>query len=152
MIPIAHIIEWRENSPWITTEQVEQDLILSRILIELYSDPGLKEQIVFRGGTALHKLFINPAARYSEDIDLVQIHPGPIGPCLNSIRQKLDPWLGDPSWKIKPGRVVLFYQFSSENVSPRTMRIKIEINTREHFSHFGLIDVEHKINNTWFSG
>src|SRR3989338_41741 len=152
MIPIANIIEWREKSPWITTQQIEQDLILSRILIELYSDSFLKDHIIFRGGTALHKLFIIPPGRYSEDIDLVQIKPGPIGPCLKAIRQRLDPWLGEPSWKIKSGRVVLFYRFSPESPTPRHMRIKIEINTREHFNHFDLIDVEYSFENSWFSG
>lgn len=152
MIPMANIIEWRENSPWIATEQIEQDLILSRVLIELYSDPILREKIIFRGGTALHKLFISPPARYSEDIDLVQIEPGPIGPCLYAIRQKLDPWLGIPTWKLKTGRVVLYYRFNPEGFSPRPMRVKIEINTREHFNHFDLIDVEHTFENSWFSG
>ncbi len=94
MIPKANILEWREKAPWVLNPQVEQDLILSRILVELYSDPTLREQIVFRGGTALHKLFVSTAARYSEDIDLVQIEAGPIGPCLKAIRQRLDHWLG----------------------------------------------------------
>jgi len=152
MIPIANIIEWRENSPWITMEQVEQDLILSRILVELYSDPFLKENIVFRGGTALHKLFINPPARYSEDVDLVQIEAGPIGPCLKAIRKKLDDWLGTPTWKLKPGRAVLYYRFNPEGSSSKPLRVKIEINTREHFSHFEPIEVEHEVKNSWFSG
>ncbi len=112
MIPISHVIEWQEKCPWIGTEQIEQDLILSRILVDLYSDPFLREQVVFRGGTALNKLFLNPPARYSEDIDLVQINSGPIGPCLNAIRHKLDGWLGSPSWKIKRGRVDLYYKFN----------------------------------------
>jgi len=32
----------------------------------------LARQLPFRGGTALFKLHVRPAARYSEDIDLVQ--------------------------------------------------------------------------------
>jgi predicted nucleotidyltransferase component of viral defense system len=152
MIPLANIIEWRENSPWITTEQVEQDLILSRILVELYSDPVLRDNLIFRGGTALHKLFINPAARYSEDIDLVQITPGPIGPYLLAIREKLDHWLGEPAWKLKFGRVVLYYRFIPEGFATQAMRVKIEINTREHFSHFDLVEIKHSFENSWFSG
>jgi hypothetical protein len=33
----------------------------------LYNDPHVKDALVFRGGTALNKLFINPPARYSEE-------------------------------------------------------------------------------------
>lgn len=46
--------------------------MISRVLVDLYNDPHVKDALVFRGGTALNKLFINPPARYSEDIDFVQ--------------------------------------------------------------------------------
>ncbi|MBY0544426.1 MAG: hypothetical protein K2Q14_02635 [Gammaproteobacteria bacterium] len=55
MIPLAYINEWRTTAPWATDAQIEQDLVLSRALIEIYSDPLLKESLAFRGGTALHK-------------------------------------------------------------------------------------------------
>ena len=73
MIPYDNIIAWTTHAPWLTDAQVEQDLILSRALLAIYSDQELSNKLAFRGGTALHKLFINPAGRYSEDIDLVQI-------------------------------------------------------------------------------
>ena len=70
MIPQAAIHSWRSMAPWAMDVQVEQDLVLSRILVEMFQDEALAEQLAFRGGTALHKLFLAPAARYSEDIDL----------------------------------------------------------------------------------
>lgn len=60
MIPIANIRQWRQHAPWLLDSQVEQDLVLSRALIEIYSDPLLSSELAFRGGTALNKLFINP--------------------------------------------------------------------------------------------
>ena len=72
MIPMAYITQWRQVAPWSDDMQVEQDLILSRTIVEIFSNPFLSEQLAFRGGTALHKLFFTPAARYSEDIDLVR--------------------------------------------------------------------------------
>ena len=69
MIPMAYITQWRQVAPWPDDMQVEQDLILSRAIVEIFSNPFLSEQLAFRGGTALHKLFFSPAARYSEDID-----------------------------------------------------------------------------------
>ncbi len=73
MIPRAHIIEWQKNAPWKTNAQVEQDLVIERALVELFSDDFIRENLAFRGGTALHKMFFKPQARYSEYIDLVQI-------------------------------------------------------------------------------
>jgi hypothetical protein len=46
---------------------VEQDLIISRALVEMYSVPEIAQRLAFRGGTALYKLHLRPAARYSED-------------------------------------------------------------------------------------
>jgi predicted nucleotidyltransferase component of viral defense system len=34
----------------------------------MFSDDLLRNSLAFRGGTALHKLFIRPQVRYSEDI------------------------------------------------------------------------------------
>ena len=46
MIPKAHLVHWQRYAPWIEEIQIEQDLILSRIIIEIYSDPFLREQIL----------------------------------------------------------------------------------------------------------
>src|SRR3990167_9115696 len=133
MIPQAFINEWQQFAPWSSEAQVEQDLVLSRAIIEIFSHPLLARALAFRGGTALHKLFVQPAARYSEDIDLVQITEGPIGPILEALRVQLNPWLGEPRWKSNKGRVTLMYRFDSESQPITPMRLKVEINTREDF-------------------
>ena len=103
MIPRAHITAWRAKAPWPDDAQVEQDLVLSRALVEIFDNPLLREALVFRGGTALHKLFLEQPQRYSEDIDLVQRDAGPIGPLIDEIRDALDPWFGQPKWKAGKG-------------------------------------------------
>ena len=115
MIPRDFITEWRAHAPWTQDLQVEQDLVISRALVELFSKPALVESLAFRGGTALYKLHIRPAARYSEDIDLVQTRPEPIGATLDAIREALDPWLGTPQRKVKAGSAAVLYRFSSED-------------------------------------
>ena len=94
------IEKWRQNTQWQNPAQVEQDLIISRVLVDLYNEPRVSEALVFRGGTALNKLFLRPAARYSEDIDFVQKNADPIGQTIDAIREILKQWLGDPKWKI----------------------------------------------------
>jgi hypothetical protein len=82
MIPRDYITEWRAHAPWVQDIQVEQDLVICRALIDIFSDPILKDALAFRGGTALYKLHFKPAARYSEDIDLVQVKAGAAGPMM----------------------------------------------------------------------
>ncbi|MCD6498226.1 MAG: nucleotidyl transferase AbiEii/AbiGii toxin family protein [Deltaproteobacteria bacterium] len=152
MIPRANITAWRTTAPWPDNTQVEQDLILSRALVTMYKHPVVAEHAVFRGGTALHKLFFDPAGRYSEDIDLVQRKAGPIGGLINAIREVLDPWLGKPKWKQGKGRFTLYYRFETTFVPVVSMRLKVEINTREHFNVLGLDRRGYSVINPWFSG
>ena len=77
MIPKPHIAKWQEHALWKDFDQVEQDLIISRALVAIFSDEMLKEHLAFRGGTALHKLYLYLSPRYSEDIDLVQCNTRP---------------------------------------------------------------------------
>ena len=95
MIPLDYITAWRVNAPWPQLSQIEQDLIICRALVELYNHPVIAKNLAFRGGTALFKLHLLPA-RYSEDIDLVQMQAGPIGPIIDAVQEKINPWLGIP--------------------------------------------------------
>ncbi len=152
MIPKDFITEWRAHAPWIADRQVEQDLVISRALVELFSREPIAKALAFRGGTALYKLHFRPAARYSEDIDLVQTAPEAIGAVLDAIRDALDGWLGKPQWKQSEGRVTLGYRFDSEDLPPVRLKLKVEINSREHFSVFGLRRNRFEVTSRWFSG
>ncbi len=150
MIPNIFIQNWYNHVKWQTPEQIEQDLIISRALVDLYNDPHIKDALVFRGGTALNKLFINPPSRYSEDIDFVQKNADPIGQTINAIREVLKPWLGDPKWKITQRSAKLIYKYESINKS--SLKLKIEINTTEHFQVLPLKKVPFSMDSDWFKG
>ncbi len=151
MIPKAFITEWSRNSPWISNNQIEQDFIIERALVEIFSDTELSYQLAFRGGTALHKLFLKPAARYSEDIDLVQLHPGEIGPLFTLLRQRLN-FLGSANYNAAEHNATLIYRFDSEYEPVTRLKLKIEINTREHFHVYDLMQLKHTVNSSYFTG
>lgn len=153
MIPVAFINEWKnKKAPWIFSAQVEQDLILERLLVELYQDAYIQERIVFRGGTALNKLFCDKAYRYSEDLDFTQLIAEPMGALMTRVRKIIDPVLGKPKWKQTESMVTFYYDFISE-IHPQTkMRIKVEINTREHESLRGTQTIPFSVESKWFSG
>ena len=151
MIPQAHITAWRSDVPWSEDAQVEQDLVLSRATVEVFTDAGLSSRIALRGGTALNKLFMAPGVRYSEDIDLVQTKPGPAGPLIDAIRARLDPWMGKPTRARAVGGFSLAYRFESEVPPVRPLRLKLEINTREHFTVLGLQSRQMCVSNPWFT-
>lgn len=52
MIPRDYVTEWRSQAPWVEDAQVEQDLVICRSLIAIFSDPTLSQALAFRGGTA----------------------------------------------------------------------------------------------------
>ena len=152
VIPRDYVTEWRSEAPWVRNDQVEQDLVISRALVDIFSHPSLQNAVAFRGGTALYKLHLRPAARYSEDIDLVQTKAEAAGPMMHALREILDPWLGVPKWKQTEGRVTFVYRFDSEDAPARLLRVKVEINTREHFSVFGLKRMPYAVKCRWFDG
>lgn len=152
MISQTGITAWRSIAPWASPDQVEHDLVLSRAICELYSHPEIKKRLVFRGGTALHKLFFEKAGRFSEDLDFVQIQAEPIGETVLFIRECLDHWLGFPSWKQNQGRFTLNYRFTTEIEPIVTRKVKIEINTREHFSCYPYIEKLCTVDNPWYQG
>jgi predicted nucleotidyltransferase component of viral defense system len=152
LIPADLITEWQDQAPWIQRSQVEQDLVISRALVEIFSDDQLARAFAFRGGTALYKLYLTPAPRYSEDIDLVQKVAEPIGSTIDCLRKRLDSWLGEPKRSFTEGRVTLLYRFLSEDPEPLPLRLKIEINSREHPSVLGFESTELAIRSRWFSG
>lgn len=150
MIPQAYITAWRKTAPWQENFQVEQDLVIERALMAIFSNEFLKERLAFRGGTALHKLYLSPAARYSEDIDLVQITAEPFGPVMDTLREVLS-FLGDkPIRKQKQHNNTLVYRFDSEDGIP--LRLKVEVNCREHHTVFGIQDVRYAMKSDWYTG
>ncbi|MCD4679895.1 MAG: nucleotidyl transferase AbiEii/AbiGii toxin family protein [Bacteroidales bacterium] len=153
MIPRAYITEWTQYAPWKSNEQIEQDLVICRVLTEIFSDEFLSKELAFRGGTALHKLYLHPQPRYSEDIDLVQVKEGAIGPVLDKIRELLDP-LFELKAKYKKTLISnkLTYRFQSEFPPVQIMKLKIEINCREHFTELGYIKVPFEVNSKWYKG
>lgn len=153
MISNSHLVEWQSTvAPWPSSDQVEHDIILSRAICALYENPVICEKMAFRGGTALHKLFIHDKARFSEDLDFVQIDSSPIGDLAQAIHKSLDHWLGKPRWKQSQGRFTLYYSFLTEIEPVVKRKVKIEINTREHFTTDGYKKIPFKMVSSWFGG
>ncbi|MBQ0114313.1 MAG: nucleotidyl transferase AbiEii/AbiGii toxin family protein [Bacteroidales bacterium] len=151
MIRERCIREWNEFVPWKDMLMVEQDLIIGRALVSIFSDDFLRESLAFRGGTALHKLFLQPQPRYSEDIDLVQINPGPIKPIMFRLGEVLE-WLPNRKTQQKKHSNKLLFRVDSEIPPIQPIRLKVEINCFEHFNVMGLQGVPFSVKNSWFTG
>ena len=151
MIPELAITQWRSIVPWDDVKQVEQDLIICRSIVAIFNDEFLAERLAFRGGTALHKLFLSPQSRYSEDIDLVQIKSEPIKQTIDRLRDVLS-FLGKPVIKQKRNNNTLVFRLESSVLPILPIKLKVEINCREHFNILGLEEVAFSMQNMWFSG
>jgi predicted nucleotidyltransferase component of viral defense system len=150
LIPQRFITTWAANAPWPTNEQVEQDLLLSRLIVEIANDEYLGNELVFRGGTCLHKLRLVPGLRYSEDLDYVRQSAGGIGEMTTSLRD-IGERLG-----MKVNVEISKYpkvKFRAPFESGRgSMRIKIEVNTYERSPAHALERVPYSVESRWFTG
>ena len=151
MINRAAIMQWRTHVPWNANEQVEQDLIISRALVAIFSDDFLASKLAFRGGTALHKLYLSPQPRYSEDIDLVQIDAEPIKSTMYRLGEVLN-FLPDRVTKQKRFNNTMLFRMESEIPPTVQIRLKVEINCFEHFNELGLVKIPFSVDNSWFTG
>lgn len=152
MIPMHHIEYWSTEVPWVSLEQVEQDLVISRALIELYQSDLLQKVMVFRGGTALNKLFFKPPQRYSEDLDFVDIGNENYKIVVSHIHEALNYWLGKPVFEHDPeqGLIRLIYSFQATN-SQRPLKLKVEVNTVEKSYLYKPLLYNYSISSEWVS-
>lgn len=151
MIPRAYIQAWSTKAPWPDQRQIEQDLIICRALCDLFSAAELRDRIAFRGGTAIHKLLFKQPLRYSEDIDLVQTRPEPIGATVDAIRDALS-WLGKCSRTQAGHSMHLVFKFAPEIEPHSSLKLKVEINTREHTSLNGAVLYPFTVESDWYQG
>ena len=151
MIDRASITNWGVEHPWPQKEFIEQDLVICRAIVSIFSDSFLSEALAFRGGTALHKIYLSPQARYSEDIDLVQVSPGPAKPIVERLDAALS-WLPGKTFDTRRFGLRLKFRYDSEFPPSSPMRLKVEINTVEHFSELGYVRVPFQVESTWFTG
>lgn len=151
MIPENILEGWRKNAPWPLLAQVEQDLVISRALVELYNNDYLKNKIAFRGGTALHKIILPKPLRYSEDIDLNRLETGAGGKIIDSVRDSLEAMLGKPSKVNSTERSIkMIYKYDSVDGSPR--KLKVEINVRETLPEKTLQEIPYSVESDYFQG
>jgi hypothetical protein len=151
MIPMMNIIAWSASAPWAEIRQVEQDLIISRALTELFGDSMLAQELRFRGGTALHKLHLPRPLRYSEDIDLARTTAGPIGPILDRCRVRLEPWLGHATFEQSNVAPKLRFRVPAED-GTGDIRLKVEISTREIDAFDPPQAIHYHVENPWYEG
>jgi predicted nucleotidyltransferase component of viral defense system len=153
MMQQTHLTAWQAHAPWPKRSQIEQDLRLSRGVATIFADDVLREHLAMRGGTVLHKAHLAPAARYSEDIDLVLIKAMDTKALDQHLRRVLTPVLGRPSdsliadaWLtirnvLRPSQILrTSYRFIPLGLQ-REETIKVEINLNESASLYPLVDV-----------
>lgn len=149
-----HLTAWQVHAPWPKRSQIEQDLRLSRGVAAIFADSTLHEHLAMRGGTVLHKAHLAPAARYSEDIDLVLVKSMDTEALDAHLRRVLTPVLGRPSdsliadaWLavrnvLRPSKILrIAYRFVPVGLQ-REETIKVEVNLNESASLYPLVSVE----------
>lgn len=150
MIAASDVTAWSTTAPWATPDQVEQDLILSRLMVEFAQHPILGSELTMRGGTCLHKLWLPRAYRYSEDLDYVRTTTSGVGHLIDAIRDVAEQvGFNDIRSSIRVQPKVLLRTVSSIG---STIRVKVEMNTFERSPSRSTTTRKLEINSTWFTG
>lgn len=149
MMRRADIIQWGVEHPWQNENQIEQDLLLSMAMVEIVNDPLLGGELVLRGGTAFHKLFLPEPYRYSEDLDFVRTSAGGIGDVMKRLTS-LGRELGFEVRTKMSEFPKVYWRFAFEDGTPG--KIKLEINTYERSPMMPLAKRVHRVDNPFYTG
>lgn len=152
MIPEAFIAEWAQHAPWPTDTQIEQDLILSRLMVEIANDEVLGPEFAMRGGTCLHKLHLPQPYRYSEDLDYVRRTHSGIGPFLDAIREVATGVGLTEHERDRSDKMVNMVFVAEPTSGVGRIRVKIETNTREVDSFGDRRDIPYSVDSPWWQG
>lgn len=116
----------------VPAETIEKDYLIELILFYLGRDEYLKETLVFRGGTALKKIYF-PAYRFSEDLDFLI----PEQVSFQTIEQKLEalltninadyPFRLTQRAEIRKGRLQSFINYDIIPEIRLTKQLKVDI-------------------------
>jgi predicted nucleotidyltransferase component of viral defense system len=152
LIPQAFITHWGNRAPWPTETQIEQDLILSRLIVVIANHDLLGDELAMRGGTCLHKLHLPAPLRYSEDLDYVRRTQGGVAPLMAALRE-----IATSMRLIEDGYEQNFQMvrmiFDAEPTSGvGRIRVKIETNVREIDSFEARVTLPFEVESPWWNG
>jgi predicted nucleotidyltransferase component of viral defense system len=146
------LIAWRSRAPWRNAVQIEQDLLLSRLMIEIARDDVLGPELVMRGGTCLHKLHLPAPLRYSEDLDYVRRTRTGIKPFTQALGTLADRLGLTLSSRQRSGQMVHVYLDAQPTEGIGRIRVKIEMNIAETEPHRLPKTIHHSVETSWWSG
>jgi predicted nucleotidyltransferase component of viral defense system len=142
------VLAHQAEVPWPSLRQVEQDLLLCRAMASIFDDRFLREQVAMRGGTLLHKVYLAPPSRFSEDIDLVVFGDRPEDHVRKALRRVLAGILGSPKasvWDtislavrntVRPSRILrMTYAVPPVITRGPALQIVVEANVTERKPH-----------------
>jgi predicted nucleotidyltransferase component of viral defense system len=152
VIAQAYLNEWAAQAPWPQQTQIEQDLVLSRLIVEIAQHELLGEELAFRGGTCLHKLHLPRQPRYSEDLDYVRRTHSGIKPYLAAIREgALGIGLIEHGTHQSGEMVHIVFDAQATDAAGR-IRVKIETNIAETESFLPRITRPYAVDSRWWPG
>ena len=149
MLSINDIAAWGITHPWASADQVEQDLLLSRSMCAIADHPYLGTELLFRGGTALHKLHLPQSLRYSEDLDYVRTTAGGIAQLTGALLD-LGKDLGFQVTSKITEHPKVYWRTTSQAGNP--LRLKVEVNTHERSPAMPTIHIPFTVDSPWWTG
>lgn len=152
MIAQAYLNEWASHAPWTQQIQIEQDLILSRLIVEIAHHEMLGDELAFRGGTCLHKLHLPKQLRYSEDLDYVRRTHSGIKPYLLALREVAESIGLVEHGTNQSGQMVHIVFDAPATDAEGRIRLKIETNIVETDSFLPRITRPYAVDSRWWSG
>ncbi|MDO8506819.1 MAG: nucleotidyl transferase AbiEii/AbiGii toxin family protein [Candidatus Limnocylindria bacterium] len=152
MIPRAAIVQWGTHTPWPSQADIEQDLVMSRLIVDIANQEFLGREFVMRGGTCLHKLHLPAPLRYSEDLDYNRRSELGIKEYVDAI-EAVAKGAGLSVHNVNRAERMFTVRLQVDSTDGlRPIRIKVETNMRETQPCYPTVTRPYKVESSWWSG
>jgi predicted nucleotidyltransferase component of viral defense system len=123
-------------------------MLLSKAICDIFNNEKLAGELILRGGTALNKLILGKAYRYSEDLDFVRTNPGGIGDVMKELTT-----LGKSAGYTVKTKITKYPKvfWLGKAQTGFDLKLKIEINTYERSPMLPIVTIGHSIQSDWYA-
>lgn len=150
MISSDALDHWQSVVPWTRLKEVEQDLVLARLIVEIARHPLLGEGLALKGGTCLHKLWMGRPWRYSEDLDYNLRLTGPRSGILEALDEVgRSVGFGDLQAAYKSEFLHVFFLGVFRDGSPMRVKVDVQLPIEEPAQTHASRPFE--VDNPWFT-
>lgn len=149
-LPEADVAAWQAGVGCSSRDAAARDLLLTRLAVAVSSHPDLRDELLLRGGFALHRLALPAPMRCCVALEYARLGTTAIGPLLDALRE-----IGSAAgFAVRTEVRALPRVYLTHSWAPKEghTRLRIDLETRETEPMRPPVRRQLAVSTEWFTG